>query len=282
MEAGACFKCKKDLHKGKEKYVAVSFGNTTRLFHPDCHACSVCDKALRAGASYTVDFFFFFLFFFFFCFPYFLVKVEPATGLSICEPCWQNQHGSSQTLPSASGGVSWTVKPPAEKGFVWSQVTLLDHADVKEAIKEKTSRQKILGTCAACKQKVYDELIRLEGGKVLLHLNCHQCAACKEKLGTASYYVDKNKTICENCITKKLANLSIDAAPAPSASAPVKQTSLGSCSTCNKNITGKVVSANGKSFCFGCLKCLKCAKVIGGQDAFFNRENGVICEDCGS
>lgn len=297
---GSCFKCRRDLNKGKAKYVAVSFQNKTRLFHPECHQCSVCEKQLRSGQSYTV---------------------EPKTGLAICEKCWQTQHGSSSSLPSASGGVSWTPKAPSEKGFVWSQVTLLDHANPAEAIKaQKEARQVILGTCQACKAKIYDDMIRLEGGKVLLHLACHKCATCKSTIADASYFLDGTKTVCEACISKKLAGLSVSSSPPPAAAAPPKQTSLGTCHSCSKTINGKglfvvdldlllsflillpqVVSANGKNYCAGCLKvrafsplffslffivlfkqCLKCSRVISGQDAFFNRENGVICETCGS
>ena len=166
---------------------------------------------------------------------------------------------------------------------MWQQVVLLEHADPKEAVqKSKEKREKILGTCLECKGKIYDDMIKLEGGKVARHLECHKCARCKDGLGSSSYYLDNNKTVCENCVQKQLSNLSISSGPPSSAAAPPKQTSLGTCATCSKGISQKVVEAQGKKYCNGCLKCLKCSRSISGGDAFFNRENGVICEDCGS
>ena len=54
METGVCFACKHDLRKGTQKYVVVQFGGESRFFHPDCHKCFRCEKALRAGKKYTV------------------------------------------------------------------------------------------------------------------------------------------------------------------------------------------------------------------------------------
>ena len=129
----------------------------------------------------------------------------------------------------------------------------------------------MLGTCAVCKAKVYDEMIKFD--KITRHADCHTCHLCKEKLGSSSFFMDKDKTICEACASKKMAALSlvryrqtnehvltvmkfVAQAPAALAMAPSaqKQTSLGTCSTCAKTITGNVVSANGKTYCAGCLK----------------------------
>jgi hypothetical protein len=252
MDDGACFKCRKDLHKGKEKYVQVTFQAKTRSFHPDCHTCSVCDKGLKSGMSYTV---------------------QPATGLSICEACFQKQHGGDASVPKASGGVSWTPKAPSEKGFVWNQVclvlyirhvfvtvkqvVLLDHASPEEAAKQKKeAREKPMGTCKVCSKKIYDEMIKLDGGKTLRHMECHKCSSCHLNLGTASYFLDHDKTTCEECVSKKFSNLSVSV-PAPVAASAPKQTNLGTCAACTKTITSKVVSANGKNYCSGCLKVKK-------------------------
>ena len=260
MEETVCWKCRNDLHKGKEKYVQVSFGSVTHLFHPQCHICHVCDKAMGKGKNYTV---------------------EEKTGLAVCEPCWQKQHGSSNSLPTATGGVSWKPKPPQEKGFVWQQVALLDTSSPAAAEQaKKEAREKPMGTCETCKKKVFDQMVVLDD-KTRLHPECHTCALCKASLVGSSFFSQGKQRLCEECITKKLSQLSVAPGPAAAVAAAPQQRSLGTCGACAKDITGKVVSAGGRSYCVGCLKCLKCARAIGGQDAYFTRENGVICENCG-
>jgi hypothetical protein len=180
--------------------------------------------------------------------------------------------------------VSWTPKPPAQAGFVWQQVALLDVSSPAAAEQaKKEAREKPLGKCNVCKKSIYDQMVTLDDKKHL-HVDCHVCASCKTGLvGVSFFSLQDGKRLCEPCVTNKLAKLSVSSPPAPAAAAAAapQQRSLGTCNACAANITGKVVSAGGKSYCAGCLKCLKCARQIGGQDAYFTRDNGVICENCG-
>ena len=266
MDATTCFKCRRDLNKGRDKHVAVSFKGETRLFHPDCHVCSgPCGGVLRK--KYTV---------------------VPATGLPLCEKCWQAEHGSDGALPAVSGGVSWTVKAPAERGFVWSQVVVLDHATPGAAEKAKQeAREKPLGRCDACSKAVYDSIVR--AGKNSYHVACHLCRTCRKELASASFLTLGAHNYCEDCAAASLVSkVSISprsaAAPQPQAAAkPVAASALGACGKCSRPIAGKAVVADGKSYCVGCLTCLDCRAAVGPADAFFPRpeRGGVICEKCG-
>lgn len=259
----SCYKCHFDLKKGTEKYVVVSFKGESRSFHPECHQCSKCDNKVKAGMKYTVI---------------------PATGLPICEECWVKLHGGkSNELPTAAGGVSWTPKAPETKGWVWSQVELLDVADTPAAQKaKKEATEKPMGTCTACKKKIYSTMVMVDSTQIF-HQECHKCYHCRMQLADSSFFELKSRSICATCAAdKKFAALSVadKSAPAPPVE-KVQQNILGQCPTCGLAVTGTARTASGKSYHPECFSCIRCKVAIKGGQAFFPEDDGVLCEKCG-
>lgn len=263
MDDGLCFKCRKDLNKGREKVLQVNFGGHARLFHPACHCCSgPCQQPIRPSVNYTV---------------------RKATGLPVCEPCWLAEHHDGQPhVPAASFGLAWKPAPPAVRGVVWKRVEELDQAQPKEAAAKKAeSKQRALGRCAVCTKAIYDDMVTLDKA-TQRHLACHTCARCRSSLSEGSFFVDKDgKTSCEACYAAFFAKLSVEQPAAAVASVAPAQPSQGACAVCAKEVTLKSVTARGKLMHEACFTCRKCCRIIDGKEVFFPEDDGSFtCEQC--
>lgn len=106
----------------------------------------------------------------------------------------------------------------------------------------------------------------------------------RKELQDSSYFEEAGgRSVCDDCFSSKMAKLSVNDTSSTSSSSnqKVEQKSHGKCNSCNQDIFLKSMTAKGKVYHDTCFKCLKCSTLIKNGDAFFTRDNGVICENCG-
>ena len=118
---------------------------------------------------------------------------------------------------------------------------------------------KLLGKtyCKSCHKKCSGEVLRVND--LYFHNGCFTCKGCSKSLSQGGFFTKDKDHFCGTCY----------------------QSTFGTkCAKCSTFVEGEVVTALGKTYCYGCFKCAGCNKPFPTGERVTFTGKSCLCQKC--